>query len=39
MTRPRLVPQLAARKGREHEVRRLIRDLAELAMIRQGMTA
>lgn len=39
MTQPRPVPQLAARKGREHEVRRLIRDIAELAMSRQGMTA
>ena len=33
------MPQLPARKGREHEVQRLIRDLAELAATRHGRTA
>lgn len=39
LARPRPVPQIPARKGREHEVRRLIRDLAELAANGQGRTA
>lgn len=36
---PRAVSDAPAAKGREHEVRRLIRDLAEMAANRQGRTA
>lgn len=39
LARPRSVPQLPAGKGREHEVQRLIRDLASLAASPQGRTA
>jgi hypothetical protein len=38
LAQPRSLPQLPARKGREHEVQRLIRDLAALAAS-QGRTA
>jgi hypothetical protein len=35
----RTVQQMSTSKGREHEVQRLIRDLAELTASRDGRTA